>query len=143
MAESLESLSWILPLVFSIVVPFVLLSWNRFTKTSEGTLTGTIKLEGLKTNVDDVRDTMEKGFDKIETMLNRRDEEMRKEFSRHWDRIEQISTKLELYGYRLNQIERTRGKYYKGGNDAVGGGVGNGSGSGSNGSTSEGGDDSG
>lgn len=100
-------------------MPVLLLSWNRFTKTSEGTLTGTIKLEGLKTNVDDVRDTMEKGFDKIEVLLNRRDDEMRKEFARHWDRIEQISTRLELYGYRLSQIENMRGKYYKGGSDAV------------------------
>lgn len=99
----------VLTLVVAIAIPVGLFSMRQFGKTSEGTLTGTIKLEGLKSNVEQVQEAMDKGFTKIENLINRRDEENKQQTQKTWDSINSISTKISLFEYRLKQLERKTG----------------------------------
>lgn len=99
----------IITLVIAIAIPVGLFSMKAFGKTSEGTLTGTIKLEGLKSNVEQVQEAMDKGFDKIEILINKRDEEHKAQSQKTWDQINLISSKLSLFEYRLKQLE-SKGK---------------------------------
>jgi hypothetical protein len=113
MAE-LDPISWVLPLIISTVIPFALLSINRFSKTSEGTLTGTIRLEGLKSNVDDTKEAMQIGFNKLEELINRKDGENKESFLTIHRRLEIMATDLKLHEYRLNQIDRQSGRSSRG-----------------------------
>lgn len=98
----------IITIILGIGVPLLLFSMKSFGKTQEGTLTGTIELKGVKSNLDEVKETMDKGFEKMEGLLNKRDEQMRIEFSKTNEKIEQLSTKVSLQEYRLTSLERTR-----------------------------------
>jgi uncharacterized membrane-anchored protein YhcB (DUF1043 family) len=99
----------IIPLVVGIIVPFIIIFLSRFGKTQEGALTGTIRIEGLKTNIEETRETMDRGFNRIETLLNNRDTEMRTEFARAKERINDIGNEVQLNRYRIDRLERERG----------------------------------
>jgi hypothetical protein len=99
----------IIPLVVGIVVPFIIIFLSKFGKTQEGTLTGTIRIEGLKSNIEETRDTMERGFNRMESLLNSRDIEMRTEFAKTKERINDISNDVQLSRYRIERLERERG----------------------------------
>ena len=105
----------IIPLVVGIVVPFTIIFLSKFGKTQEGTLTGTIRLEGLQNNVDEVRETMDKGFTKVENLLNIRDQEMRKEFHQIGNDMSDIGRRVSLNEYRIDRLEREKG--WQGGTD--------------------------
>src|SRR5690349_17550632 len=104
----IDPTGFIITLVIGVGVPLLLFSMKGFGKTAEGTLTGSIKIEGLRSNVVEVKEEMNKGFDRIEAMLNRRDEEMRKSFSETNKQIQDLSAKVSLQEYRLSSLERTR-----------------------------------
>jgi hypothetical protein len=104
----IDPTGFIITLAIGVGVPLLLFSMKGFGKTAEGTLTGTIRLEGLKSNVVEVKDEMSKGFDRIEAILNKRDEEMRKSFNDTNSRIEQLTQKVVVQEYRLKSLERTR-----------------------------------
>jgi|SRR5690242_12685664 uncharacterized membrane-anchored protein YhcB (DUF1043 family) len=99
---------FIITLIVGIGVPLAILSMNRFKNTAEGTLTGTIKLEGLRNNVTEVKEEMQKNFDKMESILDRRDAEMRQSFNDLHTRIETLSQKVMLNEYRIKSLEKTR-----------------------------------
>jgi hypothetical protein len=96
----------VMGVIVAIAIPLVLFSMGRFNKTSEGTLTGSIKIEGLKNNVEQVQEAMDKGFGKVEALINKRDEEMKIVTQRMWESINQNSSKLSLFEYRIKQLER-------------------------------------
>src|SRR5690349_22601987 len=104
----IDPTGFIITLVIGVGVPLLLFSMKGFGKTAEGTLTGTIKLEGLKNNVTEVKEEMQKNFDKLEIILSRRDEEMRKSFNDVHTRIEALNQKVMLNEYRIKSLERTR-----------------------------------
>lgn len=110
MAEfDLTSLGWILPLLVSFALPFILLGINKQTKTSEGTISGTIRLEGVKSNVDELKTGMEKGFDKLEQMLNEKAKENKNDFDSIAKQIQDLKADVNLHEYRLKELERRRG----------------------------------
>jgi len=104
----IDPTGFIITLVVGIGVPLLLFSMKGFGKTAEGTLTGTIKIEGLRANVVEVKEEMQKNFDRLEAILGKRDEEMRKSFNDVNHRIEQLSQKVMLNEYRIKSLERTR-----------------------------------
>ena|SRR5690242_14164818 len=104
----IDPTGFIITLVIGVGVPLLLFSMKGFGKTAEGTLTGTIKLEGLKTNVVEIKEEMQKGFDRMEATLNKRDEEMRKSFNETHEKIQELSAKVSLQEYRLTSLEKTR-----------------------------------
>lgn len=99
----------IIPLVVGIVVPFIIIFLSKFGKTQEGTLTGTIRIEGLNSKIEETRETMDRGFSKIETLLNNRDIETRTELAKTRERINDISNQVQLNRYRIERLELERG----------------------------------
>jgi uncharacterized membrane-anchored protein YhcB (DUF1043 family) len=99
----------IIPLIVGIVVPFIIIFLSKFGKTQEGTLTGTIRLEGLQNNVEETRVTMDKGFNKIETSLNSRESEIRSEFQIINKEVTDLCRRVSLSEYRIDRLERERG----------------------------------
>jgi len=98
----------IITLLIGVGVPLLLFSMKGFRNTSEGTLTGSIEIKGLKSNVTDVKEEMQKNFDKMEMLLSRRDDEVKASFNEVHRRIEDLSQKVMLNEYRLKSLERTR-----------------------------------
>lgn len=98
----------IITLAAAIGIPFILFSLKGFRNTAEGTLTGTIRLEGLKTNVVETKEEMQKGFERIESILNKRDEKIDRMFIDVNRRIEELFQKVVLNEYRIKSLERTR-----------------------------------
>jgi hypothetical protein len=96
----------IMGIIVALAIPLVLWSMGRFNRTSEGTLTGSIEIKGLKNNVEEVREYMDKGFDKMESVMNKKDEETKATLQRLWDAVNQNQSKLSLQEYRIKQLER-------------------------------------
>lgn len=120
MADVISENISILVAIIGIGIPILLFSMNRFRSTAEGTLKGTIKLEGLESNVTDIKDEMNKGFDRLTVMLDKRDAEMRTQFHETNLRIEDLTQKIMLHDYRLRSLETTRVRRSKGITDAEG-----------------------
>jgi hypothetical protein len=99
----------IIPLVVGIVVPFVIIFLSKFGKTQEGTLTGAVRIDVLNSKIEGTRETMDRGFSKMEALLSNRDIEMRTEFSNAKERINDLSNEVQLNKYRIERLERERG----------------------------------
>jgi len=110
-----DLLQVVIPLV-ALVIPFTIVFIGRFNKTQDGTITGTIKIEGLKSNIDNVREEVDKGFSKLETILNERYVEMHSEFSRVNNKLASISAKIDLHEYRLDRLEKDSSRNNNGNN---------------------------
>jgi hypothetical protein len=108
-------LGWILPMLVSFALPFILLGINKSTKTSEGTISGTIRLEGVKSNVDELKTSMEKGFDKLEQTLNEKARENKNDFDVIARQLQDLRADVNLHEYRLKELERRR----NGGNNSA------------------------
>jgi hypothetical protein len=52
---------------------------------------------------------MDKGFEKIENILNENDRENRATFNKIWQKFEELNTDIKLHEYRLNQHDHKRG----------------------------------
>jgi hypothetical protein len=110
----------ILSAVLSAVIGLIFMAVTRMGKNTEGTLSGSIRLENVRTNLDGLDGKMEKGFDKITDMLESQEKETRMAFDKVWTRFEDINSEIKLHEYRLNEFDRRR---YK--NGAVDNGNGN------------------
>jgi peptidoglycan hydrolase CwlO-like protein len=108
MAE-VDYLTIILPTVIASIVTFVVLGIKKLGSTSEGALSGSIKLENVQNNVQNLETKMDKGFEKIEHILNEKDKEDRMVFDKIWGRVEELNSDMNLHEYRLNQLDRRRG----------------------------------
>lgn len=98
----------IITILLGVGVPLLLFSMKGYGKTAEGTITGSLKIEGLKTNVVEVKEEMQKGFDRMEIILSKRDDEMKASFHEANKRIEELSSKVILNEYRIRSLERSR-----------------------------------
>lgn len=101
-----DYLTIILPTIIASVTTFVVLGVKKLGSASEGTLSGTIKLENVQANVGGLEHKMDKGFDRIEELINNADKENRSTFNKLWERIEQLNTDMRLHEYRLDRSER-------------------------------------
>ena len=106
----IDSVATYLPMIIAIALPLLLYSLTKFGKTSEGTITGTIRLEGLKSNMDEIKDEMRDGLNEIKQMVTSSNKEARNEFEKISTRIGQIEGKVSLHEFRLNQAERQRNR---------------------------------
>lgn len=103
------SLLWILPLLVSIALPIIMKALGGFSKTSEGTLTGTIKLENVRSDVTGIKVDIDKRFDKMEELINNRENDNRKSDKDIWEKIEIMNTTLKIHDYILNEIKKNGG----------------------------------
>lgn len=81
---------------------------SKFTKTSEGTLTGTIKLEHVQDGLGSLEARMDKGFTRIENLITQKDSEHARQYQKIWDRLEAIESQTKLHSFRLDQIEKNQ-----------------------------------
>jgi len=94
MAE-LDFVSIIIPGIISAVIAFIILGINKLGKTSEGTLTGTIRLENVTSGMKQMEERIDKNFERVQQSL-----------TKIWDELEEIKSGHRLNTYRLDKIER-------------------------------------
>jgi BMFP domain-containing protein YqiC len=97
----------IIPLL-AIVVPVIMIFLSKFGKTSDNTLTSGVRLEGLKANVDNIKEEMERGFNRLEIVVNERYSEMRREFDKTNNKVNEMSNRIDIHEYRLERLEKER-----------------------------------
>jgi uncharacterized membrane-anchored protein YhcB (DUF1043 family) len=100
--------SWLYPSIIAAAVVFLGMFLTRFGKTSDKTITGSIRIEGLKEELDNAKKNMEKGFDKMENIIDSNNKEMRIEMSKIGEKLEQMSGKVNINDYRITQLEKNR-----------------------------------
>ena len=103
-----DYLTIILPTVLASIVTFAVLGIKKLGSASEGTLSGTIKLENVQTNVTGLEKKMEKGFERIEELIKTTDTENRHTFNKVWESLEEVRSDIRLSAYRIDQVERKR-----------------------------------
>lgn len=101
----MDPLSWIIPTIIAAVVSFIIVALNRFTKTSDNTISGTVEIRGLQENFNNLRKDMEKSFDKLEYNIEERDENLRNQIEKIKDKISSNRADIDLNRYRIQQLE--------------------------------------
>jgi len=104
MAES--ELGVILPVGLSIAASAIFFAMTRFSKTSEGTLTGTIKIEHVQNDVKALKDEMHEGFVKLEAMINLRDDRNRSTIEQITRKIDDMEADKKLHNFRIELLEK-------------------------------------
>jgi len=110
MVEETFPIQWILPIIVSIAMPPLLIIASKFVKTADSTLTGTIRLETVSTEVSGMKDEIKQGFDKLEALINKKDDDNRKEFNKIWEVIRKVTATQEVQDYRLNTLDSQKTK---------------------------------
>lgn len=101
-------LSWLLPLIAVIAMPLILVAFKAFSKTSEGTISGTIKLDNVKADLTDVKIHSDKRFDRVEELIERKDDEHSQAFRQMWERIEKLTTDYKIHDYIIKELKSTK-----------------------------------
>lgn len=94
MAE-FDFITILIPVILSAIVSFVLLGVNKLGKTSDYTLSGTIKLEHVAIGLEELKEELNKKFERLEESR-----------SGIYDRLNKIETDLKLDTYRIEKLER-------------------------------------
>jgi hypothetical protein len=106
-----------LPVIGLIIGPTIVaivIGWFKGVKNTEtGTLTGSVKLEYLGTDVVTLKAEMKNGFDRMEEFQKERDRRHDEENNRMWAKLSEIDSTVKLNSYRLDSLERERIRYYR------------------------------
>lgn len=106
----LEYASVIIPVLLSIAASVGLFALTRFSKTSEGTLTGTVKIAHVELTVQGLEKRLDERLGKIEDLLRYNEVERRQDLAKVYERLEKIETESRIHGYRLDQMDRQSGR---------------------------------
>ena len=101
-----EYIGILLPVLLSIGASVALFAFTRASKTSEGTLTGTIKLEHVQSGLAGLEERMTQRFDKMEVLITSKDKENRESFQKVYERLEQIESESKLHSFRLDLLDK-------------------------------------
>lgn len=101
-----DFVSIIIPSAIAGIISFVLLGVKKLGQTSEGTLSGTIKLEHVTAGLEDLETRLNKQFDKMESLISQREAESKQSLNKIWDRLEELNANQKLSTYRLDKLER-------------------------------------
>lgn len=101
----MDPLSWIIPTIIATIVSFIVVMVNRFTKTSDSAISGTVEIKGLQENFNNLKDNMEREFEKLEHNLEEKDENLRHQIEKIKDRISSNRADIDLNRYRIQQLE--------------------------------------
>ena len=105
MSAQSDYLSWIIPSILAAIISFIIVALNRFSKTSDSTITGTIEIKGLQENLSRLQNDMERSFEKVERSLNDKDENLRIQIEHVKDKLASIRGDMDLNRYRIQQLE--------------------------------------
>ena len=95
----------ILPAVIAGVISAIFMGAKKLGRTSEGTLTGTIKLEHVSSELGELEKRIEKSFDKIENLILTKEREQRDSIEKVWERLDLLTRGHDMNTYRLDEIE--------------------------------------
>lgn len=98
----------IVPVVISLIGSAIFFAMTRFSKTSEGTLTGTIKLEHVQSGMKEMHDEMKEDFVKLETLINLKENSNRREFEKLRAKLETLTEETKLHTFRLELLEKQK-----------------------------------
>lgn len=101
----MDPLSWIIPTIIAAIVSFIIVALNRFTKTNESAITGTVEIRGLQENFNNLKDNMEKSFEKLEHNIEEKDENLRHQIEKIRDKLSTNRADIDLNTYRIQQLE--------------------------------------
>ena len=72
--------SLVLPSLISGIIAFLIFGLARFTKTSNSTVTGAVKLEAMKNDFSDMEKSMNKVLDNIHDVITQEEREQRRKY---------------------------------------------------------------
>lgn len=102
--------SILVPVFLSIAASFGLFALTRFSRTSEGALTGNVKISHIELTVQGLEKRIDERLDRIESFLREGNNESRDAFARVYERLEKIETDTKIHSYRLDQIDKHSGR---------------------------------
>lgn len=105
-SDSITIGTWIIPLVIGgVIMPFMLRFLSQYTKTSQDSLSGNIRIENLQVDLSGVKKEMSDMYERLEKQLNSTDAEMKKTISELSKKVDALITKTEVHEYRLNAAD--------------------------------------
>lgn len=84
----------IIPSLIAGGISLLFVIGRKFTQTTEGTLSGTIKLEHVTTGLDNLEDRVNKQFEHVD-----------QRFAKMYEKIDDIHSNVKLNTYRLDKLE--------------------------------------
>jgi|SRR5215510_403236 len=99
-----------IPVLLSIAASFGLFAVTRYTKTSEGTLTGTVKIAHVEITMQSLEKRIDEQLQRIEKLVREGEKDHKESLTRIYARLEKLESQIMLHGYRLNQIDSTDDK---------------------------------
>ena len=94
-----------IPVLLSIAASFGLFAVTRYTKTSEGTLTGTVKIAHVEITMQSLEKRIDEQLQRIEKLIREVEKDHKDSLTRIYTRLEKLESQIMLHGYRLNQID--------------------------------------
>lgn len=115
-SQPLDPLSWIIPTIIAAIVSFIIVALNRFTKTSDSTISGTIEIKGIQERLDGLEHNMSKSFDKMEKDMDTKHGDILHQMEKMKDKVASNRGDIDLNTYRIQQLEdKTRNGNRNGG----------------------------
>jgi hypothetical protein len=100
----------LLPVLLSISASIALFAITRYSKTSEGTLTGTVKIAHVELTMAELERRIDERLERLENLIKEGERERRDVMARIYERIEKLEAKILLHDYRLNQVDSDNGQ---------------------------------
>lgn len=98
----------ILPVGLSVAASAIFFAITRFSKTSEGTLTGTIEIKHVQSDMNGIRKDLREGFIRLESVINLKDDNNRETFEKIRQRLEDMEGETKLHTFRLELLEKQK-----------------------------------
>ena len=105
MSAQSDYLSWIIPSILAAIISFIIVALNRFSRTSDSTISGTVEIKGLQENFNNLKNEMGRQFDKMERNIEERTNNLDQQIEKVKDRISSIRGDIDLNTYRIQQLE--------------------------------------
>ena len=104
----IDIISVIVPAALAAVFSFIIMGVNKLGKASEGTLSGTIKLEHVSAGLEDLETRIERRFDKMELLITQRETESKQSLNEVWKRLDTLTRGHDLNTWRIDELEGTK-----------------------------------
>lgn len=103
----------VLPILIPVGIGLFFAFVKKVGKTADGTLTGTLEIKHVQTDLSSFKMQIEKGFEKLEAGMAERETKHDNELNKIWEKMSDINTTVKLNSYRIESLERERIRYYK------------------------------
>jgi len=96
--------------LISGIITFIVVGLQRFTKTSDKTITTDVRVDNLKISVHDLQADTQKSLERLEKMMEDRFEKNSAAIREIMDKLEKLSGTITLNSWRIDQLERKKDK---------------------------------